>query len=117
MSHKANRPLNMMAKHKNAPAWARAKKRVVRRVGNLLNRWADLVKLGRRSFVFGKHDVDLRVGRNGDYQTAVGIEAHHLRVSGRADILSKPLTKHVVLRKRSAGVVPGNFCKHRAETG
>jgi hypothetical protein len=45
MGRKATRQLNMMAKHKNAPAWARAKKRVVRRVGNLLNRWADLVKL------------------------------------------------------------------------
>jgi hypothetical protein len=103
----------MMAEKQERPGtWARAKKRVVRRVGNLLNRWADLVKLGRRLFVFGKHDVDLRVGRNGDYHTAVGIEAHHLRVSGRADILGKPLTKHVVLRKRRAGVVPGNFCKY-----
>ena len=58
----------------------------------LLGRWAHLVKLGRRSFVFGEHDVDLRVGRNGNDHTAVGIEAHHLGVARRADILGQPLT-------------------------
>ena len=38
--------------------------------------------------VFRKYDVDLRVCRNGDNDTAIGIEVHDLRIAGRPDILS-----------------------------
>jgi hypothetical protein len=61
---------------------------VVRR--NLLSRRCHLVKLGRTRFVFGKHYVDLRVGRNGNDHAAIGIEAHYLGVTRSADILSQP---------------------------
>ena len=81
-----------------------------------MNRRVDLVKLGRPLFVFGEYDIDLCVGRNRNHHAAVGIEAHHFRVDGRADILGQPLTKHVVLGERSAGVVPGHFCEHRTNT-
>jgi hypothetical protein len=38
--------------------------------------------------VLRKYDVDLRVCRNGDNDTAIGIEVHDLRVAGRSDVLS-----------------------------
>jgi hypothetical protein len=38
--------------------------------------------------VLRKYDVDLRVCRNGDNDTAIGIEVHDLRIAGRPDILS-----------------------------
>ena len=39
--------------------------------GGLLSRSAYLVKLGGGLFVFGEHDVDLRVGRNGNDNAVV----------------------------------------------
>ncbi len=38
--------------------------------------------------VLGNYDIDLSIRRNGDNDTAVGIEVHDLRVAGRSDVLS-----------------------------
>ena len=65
------------------------KRRVGRR--DLLNRGGCRVELGGGLFVLSEHDVDLRVGGNGDDYAAVGIEAHDLRVTRGADVLGQPL--------------------------
>ena len=44
--------------------------------GDLLGGGNYLVKLSRGLLVLGEHDVDLRVGRNGNYYAAIGIEVH-----------------------------------------
>jgi hypothetical protein len=44
--------------------------------GDLLSGGNCPVKLSRRLLVLGEHDVDLRVGRNGNYYAAVGVEVH-----------------------------------------
>ena len=89
----ATSPLEYYGRKQERPGTgARAKKSVVRLAGNLLSRRADLVKLGRRSFVFGEHNIDHRVGRNGNYNATVDIEAHYLGVARRADILGQPFT-------------------------
>lgn len=49
------------------------------------------MKLGGGLFVLGEHDVDLRVGGNGDDYAAIGIEAHDLGVARSADVLGQPL--------------------------
>jgi hypothetical protein len=59
--------------------------------GNLLGRSDYFVKFGRALLVLGEHDVDLRIGRNGDDHTAVGIEAHHFGITSCADVFGEPL--------------------------
>jgi len=81
----------------NALAWGQGAKRECLIRGNLLDRSDYFVKFGRALLVLGEHDVDLCIGRNGDDNTAVGVEAHDFGITSCANVLGKPLPEHIVL--------------------
>ena len=47
--------------------------------------------------MFGEYDVDIRIGGHRNDHTAIGIQAHDLRVARSTDVLSQSFTEHVIL--------------------
>ena len=66
--------------------------------------------------MFGEHYVYLRIRGHGDDHTAIGIQAHDLRITSRADILSQPFPEHVSLGEGPAAVVAGDFSQERTNS-
>src|SRR5258708_30425616 len=74
------------------------------------------MKFSGTFFVLRKDDVNLRIGRHGDDNAAVGIQIHPLRIPSCAYVLGDPLSQHVILGERRVAIVAGYFSEDRTES-